>query len=331
MRIKRILERFGPSDIYVGSSDASLRKVVKPYRSFDPGNGSAILYHASIGSPVAHYLLKIRSPLIVDYHNVTPMRFFARYEPRIAAQLYAGRVECARLAAKASLGLADSEYSAAELETMGYAKAIAVPILIDFSRYEDEPDQRVVRDLAATKRGTDVLFVGRISPQKRQEDLIKAFAVYKRYFDPGSRLLLVGSPASSRYRDSLGSFVRRLGLDDVVFTGKVSFPALLAYYRSADVFLSLSEHEGFCVPLLEAMAQDLPVIAFAAAAVPETLGDAGILFHEKNYGDLAALVDVVHNNGDMRARLITAGRSRIDRYRPEPHEERLAELLESVL
>jgi len=332
LRIQRVLkEHFGTSDIYVGSADAALRRLVKPYRSFDAKNGSAVIYHASIGTPVAYYLMKLQSPLIVDYHNVTPMRFFAKYEPRIAAQLFAGRVECGLFARKAALGLADSQYSTRELDSMGYAKTATIPILIDFSRYEQAPDGKLLRELAGSKKGTDILFVGRLSPNKRQEDLIKTFALYRRHFNPGARLFLVGPASSARYRDSLLAFVRRLAIEDVVFAGAVPFAHLLAYYRTADVYLSLSEHEGFCVPLLEAMSLHLPVIAFDAAAVPETLGEAGVLIREKNYEEIAALIDLVCRSDELRGRLVRAGQQRVDHYRPEPHEQRFVELLESVL
>lgn len=330
LRIRPLLERFGPSRIYVESCDSALRTVAVDYRTYAPEPGTTILYHASIGTPMAGFLLRNADPVVIDYHNVTPMRFYAAYEPRIAALLHSGRVDCRQLAGRSPLGIADSDYSARELESMGYRSTATVPILIDFEAYGQPADQRLLDRLLGAKRGTDVLFVGRVSPNKRQEDVIKAFTLYRRHYDPGARLFLVGKTSSSRYLETLESFVARLGAAGISLVGEVSEPELFAYYRAADVFVSMSEHEGFCVPLVECMLFGVPVVAYAAAAVPETLGDAGILVHEKRYEEVAALVHLVAREPDVREGLLRAGRERLEHFRPERHEPRLIELIGSV-
>lgn len=331
LRIQPLLERFGPSKVYVERSDVWVPGVVEYCRDHSPADRAAILYHASIGTPLARYLMGIEAPLIVDYHNVTPMHFYAAFEPRVAVLLHAGRSECRALASRARLGIADSDYSARELDAMGYPSTATIPILIDVAKYEAPPDARLLRHLQATKGGAEVLFVGRLSPNKRQEDVVKAFSVYRRHFDRGARLFLVGRTSSSRYRETLERFIDSIGAEGIHLAGSVSDPEFHAYYRAADVFLSMSEHEGFCVPLLESMKFEVPIIAFAAGAVPETLGDAGILVGEKNYDEIAALIHLAVTDGSLRERLVAAGRARLDHFRPERHEGRLLELIESAL
>lgn len=330
-RIRPILERFGPSRIYVDTCEASLRKVALPYRAYEPSPGDVAVYHSSIGSPMARWLLGVPVPVIVDYHNVTPVLYFAAYEPRIAALLYAGRIECALLAGRSPLGIADSAYSAREMEGMGYPSAATVPIFLDHAAYERPPDRRLLDRLLATKTGTDVLYVGRLAPNKRQEDVMKAFALYRRHFDPGARLFLVGRASSPRYARALEEFAAELGVGGIHMVGGVSDEQLFAHYRAADAYLSMSEHEGFCVPLVECMIFGVPVVAYAAAAVPETLGEAGVLVRHRRYEEIAALVHLVATDAGARGRLVAAGRARLELFRPEQHEPRLAGLVSAVL
>lgn len=330
LRMQRALEELGPSKIYVQSVDAPLRSRIDPYQWFRPAKDDVVIYHSSIGNPMARALLSTDVAVIVDYHNVTPMHFYAGYEPRVAALLYAGRVECRLFSKRSPLGLADSGYSAMELDTMGFPKTATVPILIDFPHYEQEPSRKLLRKLQASKRGSDLLFVGRISPNKRQEDVIKAFAAYQRTFEADARLFLVGKSSSRKYLETLEAFVERLELKNVVITGGVSFDELLAYYSHCDLFLSMSEHEGFGVPLVEAMLFDLPVVAYSAAAIPETLGGAGILTAEKDYDEIAGLVHLALTDEALRQRLAQARRERLEHFRPGPHQSRFLELVRSV-
>jgi glycosyltransferase involved in cell wall biosynthesis len=329
--MRRVLERFGPSEIYVEHTNLPREEGIRHYLEFEPSNSSAIVYHASIGTPMAKRLLNLDSPLVIYYHNVTPMHFFVGYEAHFAAQCYAGRSECQQLASRAPLGIAASEFSRRELDTMGYGKTGTIPLLIDFDRYWQPEDRRLARKLEKSKRGTSILFVGRVAPNKRQEDLIKAFSFYKTNFDPEARLILVGHASSKRYFDTLNDFIRYLAVEDVNLVGLVTEPQLYAYYRAADVFVTMSEHEGFCLPVLEAMKFDLPVIAYGAAAVPETVGDAGVVVSEKRFEEIAALMHLVATDEKVRRRLIEAGRKRLEHFQPEAHERRLVEMLEDAL
>ncbi|HEY8200448.1 MAG TPA: glycosyltransferase, partial [Actinomycetota bacterium] len=260
LRIRPLLEAFGPSRIYVERADPSLADVATDYREYVPEPGSAVIYHSSIGTPMARWLHALGTTVLLDYHNVTPMRFFAPYEPKVAALCFAGRAECRLLARTSPLGMADSAWSAHELSEMGCPATATVPILLDFAKYQQAPHPSLLDALASTKQGTDILFVGRLSPNKRQEDVVKAFAVYRRHYDAEARLFLVGTSSSDRYRKAILGLVRKLGLEPAVsVVGGIPDSHLIAYYRAADVFLSMSEHEGFCVPLVESMLFDLPI------------------------------------------------------------------------
>jgi glycosyltransferase involved in cell wall biosynthesis len=203
-----------------------------------------------------------------------------------------------------------------------------LPIIFDPKRYAVRPNRKV---LGAFQRDANLLFVGRVSPNKRFEDLILTFAYLKRFVRPDARLLLVGSTRRMElYHEYLQSLATRLGLSEVVFTGHVSASELVAYYRCADVYLSMSEHEGFGVPLLESMHFGLPIVAYKAAAVPETLGGCGILVTAKDYSVVAELVGLLIEDGNLRARIVARQRERLGDFLPHEVDRRLGELLQGL-
>jgi len=192
-----------------------------------------------------------------------------------------------------------------------------VPILIDWSRYDIAPDPEVRALLAG--RHTKLLFVGRISPNKRQDELIRMLAYYRRCIDPEALLILVGSQRDQpQYYARLRALCETLGLGGAVrFTGPVSLAQLVGYYRAASVFVSLSEHEGFGVPLLEAMYLGTPVVALDAAAVGETVDGAGVLLPEKDLAEAAEACALVNEDLGWRQALIDAGRERVKAFDPD--------------
>jgi glycosyltransferase involved in cell wall biosynthesis len=263
---------------------------------------------------------------IVDFHGITPPDFVRAYDAGLAVALSAASAELEPLAAGAALGIAHSRYMKQELEAQGFPKTATLPLLVDPGRLGGPPDEALAARLRATKRGHDLLFVSRIAPNKRIEDLLKVFAIYHRVWDRGARLFVVGRPDTPAYVEALQRFTARLGVEDVTFAGRVSDPELAAYYGTADAFVSMSEHEGFGLPWVEAMAFGVPVIAYAAGALPETIGDAGVLFAEKSYEDVAALVDAVVGDEALRARLAAAGSKRVAAFGPAAFEARVREL-----
>jgi glycosyltransferase involved in cell wall biosynthesis len=293
------------SDIFAEKVHPRMAHLARPLHEYEAVSGpeTVCLFHFSIGSAAGRLIHHAPDRLVAIYHNITPARFFLGFHPHLLGLCYHGRRELEAFAPRTELGLGDSEYNRRELEAAGFARTGVLPIVLDFDAYT-RPPSPVVRRLYGDGR-TNLLFVGRIIPNKKIDDLIRVFAVYKRYLDPRARLLLVGDyRGHERYYDRLVEMVRELRLDDVVFTGHVDDDDLYAYYRVAHLFLCLSEHEGFCVPLQEAMHFGLPVVAYDAGAVRETLRGAGVLLREKPPLVVADLVRRILTDEGLRARVL---------------------------
>jgi glycosyltransferase involved in cell wall biosynthesis len=266
---------------------------------------------------MVQFLLTRPEPLIIYYHNITPARFFTRWEPVAAASMGSARAELRQLVPTTRLAMAPSHYSESELIDVGYRDTTVSPLLVDFDDYDKHANSKVLARLRRKQNlgGARWLFVGRVAPNKCQHDVIGAFAAYRHMFDPSARLALVGGVTSDLYYRSLRRLVAELGVEtSVEILGPVSFDELLAHYRSSAVFVCLSEHEGFCVPILEAMHFGVPVIAYAAAAVPETVGNAGLMLPDKDPLVVASAVDRVLSDQSVRAELVRAGRARVKEF-----------------
>jgi L-malate glycosyltransferase len=274
------------------------------------GGADVLVYQMAIGSVTADALAGRAEPLVVNYHNFTPLRYYAGWEHVAAHGIAWGRQQLRDMAARAALGLAVSDFNEGDLIEAGFARTAVVPFLLDTSALMCHPDPAVARHDETTW-----LFVGRLAPNKAQHDLVKALFAYRKFFDPSARLVLVGGDTEGSYGRTVARFVHALGLDDAVtMTGPVSGAALAGYYASADVLVVASEHEGFCVPLLEAMAQRVPVVAYSAAAIPETLGNAGVLLPDKDAFTLATAVHRVVTDAPLRDQLVAAGLARVPKY-----------------
>jgi glycosyltransferase involved in cell wall biosynthesis len=270
-----------------------------------------LVYHTAIGSPVSDFVAERRERVIVDHHNLTPVHLYAPWEPGVVHGLAWGRAQLLSLAARTTLGIGDSSYNESELRDAGYRSTTVAPILFDLAQLDGETDDALATDLR-TGAGATWLFVGRIAPNKAHQDLLKSFAAYRRTYDADARLRIVGGSASDRYVDALKAFVSALQLEDAVtFTGSVSDAAKAAHFDAADVYVNLSDHEGFCVPLLEAMSHGVPVVAYGVTAVPETLGDAGLCLRDKAPTTVAAAVHRVLSDETLRAALAAAARERL--------------------
>jgi glycosyltransferase involved in cell wall biosynthesis len=323
------------SDIFYGTCTPDMAEVGRPIGALGRPRRHErfLLYQASIGSPVFDTLMARDEPKLVNYHNITPAELLAPWEPAVAYEASLGRAQLARLAPHALLAVADSRYNELELHDVGYAKTEVVPLLIDMTRAGPSPDPSAARRLAGDKArgGADLLFVGKVSPHKAPHDLVKMLSVYRRVYDPAARLRLVGSPLGERYGPALEEFVRDLGLGEAVeITGSVEPSVLEAYYAAADVFVCGSEHEGFCVPIVEAMGHDVPVVAYGATAVPETVGDAGIVLPTKSPLRFAAAVHRVLTDDALRHRLTSAGRRQVERFALGASTARFVELMRAA-
>jgi glycosyltransferase involved in cell wall biosynthesis len=271
------------------------------------------IYQFTTSSAVAGYLAERPMPLILGYHNVTSPEHFAVCERNREARAVE---ELRQLAPRAALGLAVSAYSEVRLRRAGCRRTAVVPVLADYGRVVEEPDPRVVAELQAAKvragGGIDVLFVGRVVPSKAQHELVKALWAYRRLYDLRARLHIVGGTTSFRYLEAVRGLVDDLGLTEAVrIVGEVSDASLAAYYGAADVYLSLSEHEGFGVPLLEAMTAGVPVVARGAGAIPETVGGAALLLSSGDPTYVAAALQRVCTDEALRSFLVASGLTRL--------------------
>lgn len=276
--------------------------------------GDVLVYQLSTSSAVAEFLLARPEPLVLDYHNITRPELSEAWDPEPARRSAEGLRQLADLAPRSVLGLADSRFNEDDLVAAGCPRTAVVPVLVDLDRLVAPADRRTADRLAAAKAtgGADWLFVGRVVPSKAAHDVVKALWAYRRLYDPAARLYLVGSTPSNRYLASLRAFVADLGLQEAVrITGEVSDEALAAHFEAADVYVSMSLHEGFGVPLLEAMQVGVPVVARPAGAVADTVGDAGLLLDRTDPTTVAAAVHRVLTDRALRDRLVAAGRDRV--------------------
>jgi glycosyltransferase involved in cell wall biosynthesis len=253
---------------------------------------------------------------VLQYHNVTPARFFAPYDAGVFRLAALGRQELETLVGQTDAALGDSEYNRQELASLGFSNTAVFPIAIDLDRIRNAPRQPALEQVLSDGL-LNFLFVGRIAPNKKIEDHIRLAEHYKRYVDTEYRFIFVGkTDGIPRYYDMVRALLAeyQMPADRFIFTGPVPDIDLATYYRMARVYISLSEHEGFCVPLLEAMAADVPVMAYASTAVPDTLGGAGVQFAPKDLEYAAELLGVLAYDDALRRQVIAGQRRRLQEF-----------------
>ncbi len=324
------------SDVFYGSHTPDVehegRPVIELGRS---GRDRWLLYQASIGSPVYDILAARAEPKLVNYHNITPAELLRDWEPAVAYEVALGRTQLGRLAPQSRFAVADSAFNESELQALGYQGTAVVPLLIDMQAKSDEPDPELAATLARRKErdgGADLLYVGKISPHKAPHDLVKMLDVLRRTDDPAARLHMVGSPLGVTYEPALRAFIEELGLTGAaLLPGSVTGAELEAYYRAADVFVCASDHEGFCVPLAEAMGHGVPIVAYGVTAVPETVGGAGLVLPDKSAVPFAAAVGRVLHDGTLRGVLTAAGRERAASFDLAASTRRFVSLVQAAV
>lgn len=281
-----------------------------------------VIFNHSTGTELCYRLPELPGRKMMIYHNITPPYFFSGYNQGAVDLTRYGYEGTKFLADKIEFVMGDSAYNVSDLKEMGYnCPSYVRPILIPFADYEKEPDKDVIAKYS-NDGYVNIVFVGRVAPNKKHEDLIAAFAYYKKHINERSRLILVGSEGGmEKYKKCLMSYVEALGVEDVIFTGQTSFKAILAYYKVADVFLCLSEHEGFCVPLVEAMCFEKPIIAYDSCAVGETLGGSGILINDKNPVFVAMVIDRIVKDESLRNQIIQKQNDRLKDFAYEKVRE----------
>jgi L-malate glycosyltransferase len=321
LELRNLLRRVGPSQVFARYIHPDVAHEIQPLDDYDRirsrySRDDLLLFHASIGEPhVFGFVCERPERLVLVYHNISPAEWFYPYDPAFAGLLEAGRQELAKLKDRTVLALADSQFNADELTALGYHDVRVARLIIDVDMLRNiEPDPQTVADLDSIE-GPALLFVGQLLPHKRPDLLLKAFHVLTTYLVPDATLLLVGANRLPGYAFSLEQFARELNLGRASFRGSLSLEAWAAHWRRADAFVTASEHEGFLVPLVEAMAFDVPAIARAHAAIPETMADAGVLLPPDDDPVLFAEATAeVLSDEALRHDLVERGRHRLHAF-----------------
>jgi glycosyltransferase involved in cell wall biosynthesis len=332
MVIRDLLKKQGyKSEIFTEHIDPSMTheaRLFKDGKGIKEGVG--LIYHHSIGAGLTDFVINHPGPKSLIYHNITPPDLVRDADPKLALKLEQGLKDLSRLAPHFPVSTGDSRFNCRDLEESGFATPSVLPICIAPEKWNITAEPNMLTRLRDGK--DNILFVGRLSANKCQHDLIAAFAVYLSMYG-NCRLILVGGfMDEERYYQSLKEQVKGLGIEgDVLFTGKVTDNILHACYRCADLFWSMSEHEGFGVPLIEAMWFDIPVLAFKSSAVPETLGEGGLLFTDKrNLKELAVAAKLLMHDPDVRCRIISGQQRRRKAFLPEAIQPKLDVLLRGM-
>jgi glycosyltransferase involved in cell wall biosynthesis len=317
VNMMKVLHSMGiKSNIYAQNIHPKMGKFARP--AHECPKDQMVIYHLSTGSDLAYEIPNFRKKKIMVYHNITPPDFFRGYSGGSQTLCEEGRKQLHYLKDYVDYALSDSEYNNLELIEIGYKISDVTPIIINYEDYDKKPNEQLIQKLKQDKKMTNILFVGRIAPNKKQDDIIKTFYYYKKYINNDSRLFLVGSyQGMERYYYELVSLVKQLKLEDVYLSGHISFDEILAYYKCADLFLCMSEHEGFCVPVLEAMYFEVPIVAFKSSAIGETLGNGGILSLDKDYKVIAELINIVMSSKQIKSQIIKNQKVRLRYYSKE--------------
>ena len=332
-RVRDLLRGMGhESEIYALTIDDEMRDEARPFADAAARGGDITIFHYALPSPMTEAFAALTSGRVLQYHNITPASYFAPYDPALFRLAALGRAELASLAGRVDLALGDSEYNRRELESLGFAPTGVFPIAVDTERITRAVERPAI-DRMLDDELVNFLFVGRIAPNKKIEDVIRLAEVYKRYVDAYYRFIFVGRvDVVPRYYAMIRALMAEYRLldDRFVFTGPVSDEELAVYYRHAAVYISMSEHEGFCVPLIEAMAADVPVLAYAAAAVPDTLGGAGVQFAPKDLEVAAELLGQLAFDDRLRAGVIAGQRRRLAAFGDERIGRELGALVRTL-
>jgi glycosyltransferase involved in cell wall biosynthesis len=331
--IQRVLRGAGyESEIFVETADHRLEHLTRDFRELVDFShrDNLLLHHFSLGSKASRTAYALPDRMALIYHNITPPEYFVNVNRKLAWQCFLGRRELRAYGERCDLALGDSEFNRCDLESLGFARTDVLPVVPDFSHLDRLPNPFVAMQF--DDAWTNILFVGRVISNKKIEDLIRFFHAYHTIYNPRSRLLIVGTHTGfDRYFAALTGFAAALGLAHVHFVGQVSDEELVAYYEIADVFLCASEHEGFCVPLVEAFYKQVPVIAFAATAVPSTMDGAGVLFDDKNPRRVAAIIDAVVSNCALQDEIVDGQLAAVERLQRKDFRGTLLGFVDRIL
>ena len=320
------------SEIIVETADPRLEDLTLDYRDAigDIRADDLLIHHFSLGSRASRTAFASPARMILIYHNITPPEYFLGVHEQLVRQCFYGRRELLPYRSRVDLALGDSEFNRQELAALGFDPTGVLPVVPGFAHLDGVPDPRVCA--AYDDEWTNVLFVGRVIPNKRPDNVIRYFHAYQTLYNPRARLILAGAHGGfETYLAQLHSLVARLGVRDVHILGQVTDEELTALYDTADLFLCASEHEGFCVPIVESFYKRIPVLAFAATAVPATLDGGGILYDTREPRRVAALMNAVLTDGELEDRVLAAQDAALDRLRAQDFAAMAVRFVEQVL
>ena len=330
-RMRSLLRAMGhDSDIFALTIDDDLRHDVLPFSDSASKRADVTLLHFALPSPMSEAFRGLPHGRVLQYHNVTPARFFAPYAPALFRLASIARAELASLAPVSDLALGDSDYNRQELDELGFTRTGVLPIAVDTARLTNAPAHPVLEEILDDGL-VNFLFVGRIAPNKKIEDHIRLAEQYKRHIDAYYRFIFVGRyDVVPQYYATIRALLAEYKMleDRFIFTGPVPDNELAAYYRASSVYISLSEHEGFCVPLVEAMAMDVPILAYSAAAVPDTLGGAGLQFAPKDLEYAAELLGMLAFEESPREEILAGQRRRLLDFGDDVVQKRLKQVID---
>ncbi len=320
------------SEIIVETADPRLEHLTTDYRDIvgyvSPDD--LLIHHFSLGSRASRTAFALPCRMALIYHNITPPEYFLGVHPQLVRQCYHGRRELTAYRTRCDLALGDSEFNRQELDALGFSPTDVLHVVPDFSHLDVVPDSRIMD--AYDDECTNILFVGRMIPNKRPDDVIRFFHAYKTQYDPSARLILAGSYGGfDRYMGQLRALVAALGVQDVHILGQVTNEALTAIYDVADLFLCASEHEGFCVPLIEAFHKRVPVLAYASTAVPATMDGGGVLYDHKDPNRVAALMHALVADHRLVDSVLGAQDAALDRLLARDFDGTLLRFVQQVL
>lgn len=331
LALQRVLRGQGyESEIYSIHEHPKLTNSSRPYATLRGNQAADILLHYSLGSPLNDlYAGWSSGARRLIYHNITPALWYRSINQRVADDIERGLSELPRLCGLSDAIWADSPFNAREIEALGYRVSV-LELLVDPARWSSARNEGLYSSVQSSP-GVQVLHVGRLAPNKCVEDVIKSFYFLVKYIDRDARLRIVGIDTDTElYSFSLRELANYLGIGYAVeFVGPLADEEVRSMYEASDVYLCMSEHEGFCLPLIEAMHFGLPVIAYSAGAVPDTVGDGGIVVREKKHAEIGQLLAMVAEPSALRSELQARGKARVEHFSFERFARRATELLEN--
>lgn len=331
LEIRNILKKIGyNSQIYAERIHPELKFKVKKYTNYKKRcKDDIFIYHQTVGINFLDFIKNLDSKIIMIYHNITPPEYFVGINDKIANQCRLGLKQINELKKTVDIVVAKSEYSKNDLENIGYQNIQVMPILLDKTKYELNPIKNII---SKYKNSVNILYVGRIVKHKQVDEIIKIFHYYNCNINPNSNLFLIGKPLNfdDKYYLSLESLIENEKIKNVHFIIGADDKKLVTYYSLADVFIIMSKHEGFCVPIVECMMFKVPIIANNSSAIPDTLGEGGILIKKETHREIAKLIDKIVNDETFRDSLIEKQSNQYKKLYPKDNVSFLMDILNLV-